>query len=243
MPIRLARAAALGGTLALAAPVPAQTPAGPARFEGTLVTISAAAEIEANNDEALASFYLEVQDADLARAQSQLNRRVAEGVATLKRADPDAQIETAGYSSYPIYAADGGRKIVGWRVRQGVSLRTTELASLPRTVAAAQQYLALGGIGFRLSRTARDRLDAELVRRAYANLNARIAAAAQAMGVPPARVRIEEIDFGARGDGPPIVPMARAMAMGRESVAEPGFDAGASTQRLDVTAKVRFLQP
>ena len=140
-------------------------------------------------------------------------------------------------------AAGGGRKIVGWRVRQSVNLRTTELATLPKTVAAAQQQLALGGIGFRLSRAERDRVDIELIRRAYANLSARIAAAAQAMGVPPARVRIEEIHFGARGDGPPIVPMARAMAMTAESVAEPSFDAGQSTQRLDVTAKVRLMQP
>lgn len=243
MPIRFVRAAAFCLALIAAAPVPAQTPAAPARFEGTLVTIFTAAEVEATNDEALASFYLEVQEADLARAQSQLNQRVAEGVATLKRADPKAQVETAGYGSYPIYAAGGGRKIVGWRVRQSVNLRTTELATLPKTVAAGQQQLALGGIGFRLSRAARDRLDAELIQRAYANLSARIAAAAQAMGVPPARVRIEEVNFGARGDGPPIVPMARAMAMTAESVAEPSFDAGQSTQRLDVTAKVRFLQP
>lgn len=245
MPTRFVRAAALCGALIAAAPVPAQTTAAPApaRFEGTLVTISTAAEIEATNDEALASFYLEVQDGDLARAQSQLNQRVAEGVATLKRTDPKAQVETAGYGSYPIYAAGGGRKIVGWRARQSVTLRTTELATLPKTVAAGQQQLALGGIGFRLSRAAREKLDAELIQRAYANLSARIAAAAQAMGVPPARVRIEEVSFGTRGDTPPIVPMARAMAMTAESVAEPSFDAGASTQRLEVTAKVRFLQP
>jgi predicted secreted protein len=244
MPIRFVRSGALCFALmTAAAPVPAQTPAAAARFEGTLVTISAAAELEATNDEALASFYLEVQDADLARAQSQLNQRVAEGVATLKRADPKARTETAGYGSYPIYAAGGGRKIVGWRVRQSVNLRTTELAALPKTVAAGQQQLALGGIAFRLSRAARDRLDAELIQRAYANLSARIAAAAQAMGVPPTRVRVEEVNFGARSEGPPIVPMARTMAMSAESVAEPSFDAGQSTQRLDVTAKVRFLQP
>ncbi|GAB4481325.1 MAG: hypothetical protein OHK0044_29750 [Burkholderiaceae bacterium] len=243
MPVRFVWAMVLGGALAADLPVAAQTPAAPARFEGTLVTIASAAEVEAANDEALASFYIEVQDADLARAQSHLNQRVAEAVATLKRADPKAQVETAGYASYPIYAAGGGRKIVGWRVRQSVSLRTAELATLPKTVAAAQQQLALGGIAFRLSRAARDRLDAELIRRAYANLNARIDAAAQAMGVPPARVRIEEINFGARGDAPPIMPMARAMAMSAEPVAEPSLDAGQSTLRLDVTARVRLLQP
>jgi uncharacterized protein YggE len=243
MPVRFAWAAAFCCGLAAAVPVAGQTPAAAARFDGTLVTISSAAEIEAANDEALASFFLEVQDADLARAQSQLNQRVAEGVAALKRADPAAQVETAGYASYPIYAAGGGRKIAGWRVRQGVSLRTTDLATLPKTVATGQQQLALGGIGFRLSRAARDRLDAELIQRAYANLSLRIAAAAQAMSVPPARVRVEEVNFGARGDAPPIVPMARAMAMGAEPVAEPVLDAGQSTLRLDITARVRFLQP
>ncbi len=244
MPIRFVRCGAVCIALTIAAAqVPAQTPVAPRRFEGTVVTISATAEVEATNDEALASFYLEVQDADLARAQSQLNQRIGEGVATLKRADPKAQVETAGYGSYPIYAAGGGRKIVGWRVRQSVNLRTTELTALPKTVAAGQQHLALGAIAFRLSRAARDRLDAELIQRGYANLSARIAAAAQAMGVPPARVRIEEVGFGARGEGPPIVPMARAMAISAESVAEPSFDAGQSTQRIDVTAKVRFLQP
>jgi predicted secreted protein len=243
MPIGFVRAISFGLALLIGAQAGAQTAGVPARFEGTLITLAAAAELETANDEALASFYLEVQDADLARAQSQLNQRVAEGVATLKRADPKAHIETAGYGSYPIYGAGGGRKIVGWRVRQSVSLRTTELAVLPKTVAAAQQQLALGGIAFRLSRAARDRVDAELIQRAYANLSARIATAAQAMGVPAARVRVEEIHFGARGDGPPLVPMARALASPAESVAEPTFDAGQSMQRLEVTAKVRFLQP
>jgi predicted secreted protein len=244
MSTRLIRAALLVLALATSHSVGAQPPAAPARFEGTLVLMTGAAEIEAANDEVLAMFHLEVQDADLARAQSQVNQRVSEGVAALKRADPRAQVETGGYGSYPVYASGGARKIVGWRVRQSVNLRTTELASLPKTVAAGQQQLALGGINFRLSRTAREKLEAELIRRALANLNARVSAAAQAMNVPAARVRIEEVNFGVRGgEGPPIVPMARMAPMAAEAVAEPSFDAGQSTQQLSVTAKVRFLVP
>jgi len=111
----------------------------PVRADGTLVLMTGHAEVEVGNDEALAQFYFETQDADLQRAQSLVNQRVAEGVAQLKRADPKALVETASYTSYPVYQPGTQRKLVGWRVRQGVSLRTSDLAALPGAVAAAQQ--------------------------------------------------------------------------------------------------------
>jgi uncharacterized protein len=222
----------------LACAQPALTPTRP---EGTLVVLSGTAEIEVANDEAVANLYAELQDADLARAQSIVNQRVADGIAQLKRADPKARIETAGYASYPIYARDPAKKVVGWRVRQNVMLRTGDLVALPRAIAGAQQQLAVAGLDFRLSRAARERVEGELIQRAIANLNARIAAAAQALDVPKARVRIEELDFGAGGERPPIVAMARSMqAAAAEGVAEPQFEAGRSVQQLSVTARVRF---
>ena len=223
----------------------AQTPpvAVPTRFDGPVVHMTGTAELELPNDEAFATFYLEVQDAELAKAQSLVNSRVAEGVAQLKRADPKAQIETAGYGSYPVYAAGGGRKITGWRVRQGVNLKTSDLANLPRTVAAGQAQLALGGIDFRVSKAAREKAEAELIQRAIANANARIAAAAQAVGVPAARIRLEELNFGVN-DGPrPPIAMMRAQAATTEAVAAPSFDAGQSMLQMTVNARARFIAP
>lgn len=214
----------------------------PARGEATLVLMTATAQIEAANDEAVVHFFAEVQDADLTRAQSQVNQRLAEASAQLQRADPRALLETAGYASHPIYSRDSGRRIIAWRVRQALTLRTTELAALPKAVAAGQQHLAVGGIDFRLSRAAREKVDGELIRQAIANLNARIDAAARALEVPKARVRIDELNFGTGFDRPEIVPMARALAQGAEAVVEPHFDAGRSTQQLALTAKIRFLR-
>lgn len=229
--------------LALAAgAVHAQT--APARFEGTTVLLTGAAELEIPNDEAVASLYLEVQDADLQRAQSLINQRVAEGVAQLRHMDPKAQIETAGYSSYPVYQAGTPRKQVGWRVRQNVTYHTTELATLPRAVAAGQQHLALGGIEFRLSRAARERIEAELIERAIANLTARLATAARTLNVPPERVRLEELNFGVAPPPMPVALRMRAEAMaGAASVEEPQLDAGRSLQQLTVTGKARLLLP
>jgi uncharacterized protein len=223
--------------LVSAQPTPAPTPA---RTDGTLVVMTGSAEMEVANDEAIANLFVELQDAELARAQSLVNQRAAEGVAQLKRGDPKAQIETGGYSSYPVYARDAAKKIVGWRVRQSVTLRTGDLAALARTVAGAQQQLALASLDFRLSRAARERVEADLIQRAIANLNARVAAAAQALEVPKARVRIEELNFAAVGERPPVMPMARAMVQSADAVAEPQFDAGRSLQQMAVTARVRF---
>src|SRR5512139_1789320 len=169
----------------VALPAIAQPVAPPPPNVGTLVIMTGSAEVELPNDEAVVNFFYEAQDADLTKAQGLVNQRVGDGTAALKRADPKAQVETSGYSSYPVYASGSARSIVGWRVRQGVMLRTENLAALPRTISSVQSYLALGGIDFRLSRAARDRVDAQLIQMATANLNARFATAADAMGGSP----------------------------------------------------------
>jgi predicted secreted protein len=239
-PVTTAIAAAMLVAALAAAPGFAQAPT--TRGEGTLLLMTGSAAVEVDNDEALAQFFFEAQEADLARAQSLVNQRVAEGVAQLKRADPKALVETAGYSSHPVYQPGTQRKLVGWRVRQGVSLRSSDLAALPRAVAAAQPHLALGGIEFRLSRAARSRVDAELIEQAIANLNDKVAAAARALKVPPERVRLEELNFGV---APPPVPRMRAemMASAAPPVEEPQLDAGRSLQQLTVTGRARLLPP
>lgn len=234
----------VAGAALVPALVQAQSPA-PAR-EGALILITGSAEIEVPNDEAQATFFVEHQETDVARAQSIVNQRVADGIAALKRADGKAQVESAGYHSYPVYqtgpSAQAGRKIIGWRVRQTVNLRTSDLAALPRAVAAAQQQLALGSIDFRLSRAARERVEGELIQRAVANLNARVAAAAGALQVPMARVRNEEVNFGVpQHERPPVPIMMRQSMAAADQVAEPQLEAGRTVQQLTVTAKVRFL--
>jgi predicted secreted protein len=225
--------------LLLSLPAAAQ-PAVPPPNAGTLVLMTGSAEIELPNDEAVVSFFYEAQDADLAKAQALVNQRVGEGTAALKRADPKAQIETSGYGSYPVYTT-GNRGIAGWRVRQGVTLRTENLATLPKTVAAAQSTLSVGGVDFRLSKAARESVEAKLIQQAIASLNARVAAAAQALGVPPNRARLEEVNFGVREGGPIPLGSPRMAAMASDAVPPPAFESGRSVERLAVTGKARLL--
>ncbi len=220
----------------------AQQPSLPLPPAGTLILMTGAAEVELANDEAVASFFYEAQDADLTRAQATVNQRVSDGTAALKRADPKAQIETSGYSSYPVYSSGSNRTITGWRVRQGLTVRTESLAALSKTVAAAQPLLALGGVDFRLSKAARDKVEAQLIQLAIANLNSRFAAAGQSMGVPSSRIRVEEINFGVREAAPPQpMMMMRSAMQSSDAVVPPVLESGRSIERLAVTGKARFL--
>jgi uncharacterized protein len=225
----------------VALPAIGQMAASPPPNVGTLVIMTGSAEVELPNDEAVVNFFYEAQDADLTKAQALVNQRVGDGTAALKRADPKAQVETSGYSSYPVYSGSSNRNIVGWRVRQGVTLKTDNLASLPKTVASAQSTLSVGGVDFRLSKTARERVEGQLIQQAIANLNARIAAAAQALGVPTSRVRMEEVNFGGREGGPIPVGAARMATMASDAVPAPTFEAGRSAERLMVSGKARLL--
>lgn len=237
----LAGISAITAALSIA-PVQAQPQSPAQRGEGTLLLMTGSAAVEIENDEALAQFFFEAQEAELPRAQSLVNQRVADGVAQLKRGDPKGLVETAGYTTYPVYQPGTQRKLIGWRVRQNVSLRTGDLAALPRAVAAAQPYLALAGIEFRLSRAARTKVEAELIEQAIANLNDKVAAAARALKVPPERIRLEELNFGV---APPPMPRMRAemMASSAPPVEEPQFDAGRSLQQMTVTGRARLLPP
>ena len=221
--------------------VAAQQTSLPLQPAGTLVLMTGAAEVELGNDEAVANFFYEAQDADLTRAQSTVNQRVSDGTAALKRADPKAQIETSGYTSYPVYSSGSNRTITGWRVRQGVTMRTENLAALAKTVASAQPTLALGGIEFRLSKAAREKVEAQLIQLAIANLNSRFTAAGQSMGVPANRIRVEEVNFGVREAQPPQPMMMRSAMQSSDAVVPPAFESGRSIERLTVTGKARFL--
>ena len=235
------RRLAFAALFAVVLPVGAQPVAPASSSAGTVVVMTGSAEIELPNDEAVVSFFYEAQDADLAKAQGLVNQRVADGTSALKRADAKAQIETSGYGSYPVYSGGANRNIVGWRVRQGVTLKTDSLATLPKTVAAAQSTLSVGGVDFRLSKAARERVDAQLIQQAIVDLNARVAAAAQALGVPANRIRLEEVNFGGRDGGPIPVGAARMATMSTDAVPPPTFESGRSVERLQVSGRARLL--
>ncbi|MBS0308165.1 MAG: SIMPL domain-containing protein [Proteobacteria bacterium] len=233
----------------------AWTPAqaqGVAQSNGTLAIVPAEGEVTLVNDEARTTFMLEERDADKAAAASRVNQKMKQGMELLKREDPQAKLKSYGYYTYPIYPEDSVRannkvrQPTSWRVGQYLEMKTLNLSSLPKTVAAAQKILALNGLQFGLSEAAIKKLDEQRIDAAYRNLTGRIAAIAKAMGRKPGDAVLESIDFEGSGAYAPAAGMVQGrMVLAREvekptQVEEPSFEPGDTTLHMRVVGKVRF---
>src|SRR5881398_1799318 len=89
--------------LALANQAQAQTTPAVATTAGTLVIVPAFGEVKHANDEATVTFSVEEQDKDRAAAQARVNQKMKQGTEIVRRADPQAELKTVNYYSYPVY--------------------------------------------------------------------------------------------------------------------------------------------
>ena len=224
---------------------------------GATVIVPAFGEVTAPNDQAVATLAIEEQDKDKAAAASRVNQKIKQGLEILKKEDPQAKLKTQGYYTYPVYPEDRPmppgvaakpRQPTAWRVGQYVQMTTTNIAALPKTVAAAQKVLTLNGLTFGLSPAATRKLDDARIAATYKNLNERIASIASAMGRPVTDAVLDTIDYegsGNYGGGPagaPAQASMRLMAKAEmdQSVAEPSFEPGETTLEMRVVGKVKF---
>jgi predicted secreted protein len=242
----------LAATLILAAQAHAQT--APATT-GTLVIVPAFGEVKHANDQATAIFLVEEQDKDKAAAASRVNQKMKQGIDILRKEDPQAVLKTQGYYTYPIYPDQRPlpngtvpRPVPsGWRVGNYVEMKTTNLAGLPKTAAAAQKILALNNLTFGLTPATLKRLDDQRIAATYLNLNERIASIAAAMGRKVSDAVLDTVDFEGSGNyasqREDMAAAAMSMRMakaGSPDVSEPTFEPGETTLQMRLVGKVKF---
>jgi uncharacterized protein YggE len=221
---------------------------------GTLVVVPAAGEVTHANDEAVLLLAVEEQDKDKNAAASRVNAKMKQGADIVHGSDPSAKLKTYGYYTYPVYpednpqrplAANVKRVAAAWRVGQTLEVKTTNLASLQKTAAAAQKVLQINGVQFGLSPALTKQLDDERIAATYRNLNERVASIARAMGKKPDDATIDTIDFEGSGnyagEERPQALMMRAKAPAQaQDMAEPSFEPGESTLQMRLVGKVKF---
>ena len=234
----------------------AQAPA-PASTAGTLVIVPANGEVRHANDQATVTFAVEEFDKDKAAAAARVNRKMKEGTEIVRRADPKAELKTQGYYTYPVYPEPPVQPLPasrvpvkpvpdGWRVGQYLEVKTTNLAELPKTAAAAQKVLSINGISFGLAPATEKMLDDRRIAETYRNLNERIASIARAMGRQPSEAVLDTVDFEGSGNyGGDRPEMASVMVSGSRMKAdnampEPSFEPGETTLQMRLVGKVKF---
>jgi predicted secreted protein len=226
---------------------------------GTLVVVPAFGEVKHANDQATITFAVEEHDKDKNAAAARVNRKMKEGTEIVRRADPKAELKTMGYYTYPVYpevppmpqpALRTPVKPVpiAWRVGQYLELKTTNLAELPKTAAAAQKVLQINNVNFGLSPELEKRLDDQRIAATYRNLNERIVSIANAMGRKPLDAVLDTVDFEGSGNyagdaqaaAAPMMMRMNAKREGMEEMPEPSFEPGETTLQMRLVGKVRF---
>ena len=237
------------------AQAPVQATAAPAT-SGTLVVVPAYGEVKHANDQAVMTFAVEEHDKDKAAAAARVNRKMKEGTEIVRRADPQAELKTMGYYTYPVYpevppmpqpASRAATKPVpiAWRVGQYLEVKTKNLDALPKT-AAAQKVLQINGVSFGLSPELEKRLDDQRIAATYRNLNERIVSIARAMGRQPSDAVLDTVDFEGSGNYVPEARAAAPMMMSRakqdmaDEMPEPSFEPGETTLQMRLVGKVKF---
>lgn len=225
---------------------------------GTMVVVPAFGEVKHANDQATVVFAVEEHDKDKNAAADRVNRKMKEGTEIVRRADPNAELKTQGYYTYPVYPEVPPQPVgrttqqpvkpvpIAWRVGQYLEVKTTNLAALPKTAAAAQKVLQINGVNFGLSPELEKRLDDQRIAATYRNLNERIVSIARAMGRQPTDAVLDTVDFEGSGNyaGDAAAPQAMMMRSAKREMAdemsEPSFEPGETTLQMRVVGKVKF---
>jgi predicted secreted protein len=197
-----------------------------------VITITASASGEVANDRMLAMLRAETDNADAARAASEVNARMARALSQAKSVS-GIDARTAGYSSYQISEPNRPPR---WRVSQTLALESSDFVALSALVSKLQgsDGLLLSGLSFTVSPSARHAAEDALTTQAIKSWQQRAQNAAHGFGAGDfhtGRVTIQTNDFGRPQ------PMFKAGGVAATSVAPVSVEGGTSEVTVTVSGE------
>ncbi len=201
--------------------------------------LSADATVQAPNDLASASAFVEVSGDDPAELARQANAVIAKAIETAK-AYPQVRTRSAGTQTWPIYGKSqslfGSNGIEGWRLRSSLALESADIAALSALVGKLQSTLAVASIDLAPSPETRRQAEDDALVAALKHFEARAALATRTLGRKH-RILDLRINTGSQFQPPPMV---RAAAMRSEAAPAP-IEAGHTNISVQVNGRVELI--
>lgn len=222
------------------APAMAQAVAYPA--PQNVVNLQAEASTEVAQDLLTLVMAATREGADAAQVQSQLRQALDAALTEARKAAKAGQLDvrTGGFSVSPRYAAKpgGGNLISGWLGRAELVLEGRDSAAIA-ALAGRISGLTVQHMGFSLSRSARDKAEAELAAQAISAFKQRAEKYAQAFGFASYSVREVAVGGGGSNPAPQLMRMTtRAMSAERDE-SQP-MEAGKSVVSVTVSGSIQM---
>lgn len=213
--------------------------------QGSELEMPATAQMSFANDKATLFFYVQSENSDLSQVQNEVNAKVAAGEKAIRDFSSIATIESAEYSTYPVWskAKEGeSAKIVGWTVRQGIKVTTEDVKGVASLVQVAQSAeLALNSVNFGLREETRQLADDKLLAAALEALNRRVQVTAEAMNLPSEAMRIKKINFEGNSPSAVYAPRFKAYALDAANAnTAPSFHVGETNLSMTIQAVIVF---
>lgn len=198
------------------------------------IALQGQAAMEVDNDTMHATLYVEDEDANPVRLADNVNKVVSEAVKAAK-AVLQVTTRTGGYQTYPVYDKT---RIVRWRARSELLLKSTDFKALSDLVGKLQSTLKLGGIYFSVSPEARKTVEDGLTTAAIEDFKRRADLVAQGFGARGYKVKDAAVN--ADGGMPPMPRPMMSMAKGAtlDSVQAPTMEAGTSRIAVNVSGTI-----
>ncbi len=193
-----------------------------------VVGLSASASVEVTRDLLSITFSTARDGADANAVQAQLKQALDAALAEAKKAAKPGQVDvqTGAFSIFPRYANSGssGRQTLsGWQGSAEVIVEGRDMAAIGQLVGRITT-MTVARVGYRLSREASQRVEADIAAEAIAKYRAKAAEYAKQFGY--AGYAIREVNVSADAAGPRPIQMARSastMSAPSEALAvEPG---------------------
>ena len=189
----------------------------PAAPVANQLSLSASATAEVTNDVLSIVFSTQREGADPALVQSQLTQALNTALTEARKAARPGQVDvsTGNFSVQPRYMPKG--EPTKWQGTVELRVEGKDFDALTKLVGRIQS-LSVSQVGYRLSREAREKAEAEVSTQAIARFRAQAEAYAKAFGF--ASVTLRAVELSTNASGPPM-PRLRAASADMAMAAAP----------------------
>ncbi|MBR0565846.1 SIMPL domain-containing protein [Azoarcus sp. L1K30] len=199
------------------------------------IELSVEASQPADNDLGIAELYAEQSGQNAAAVARQINLSIAAALDTARNY-PDIKAQSAGTSTWPVYAKNGGR-IEAWRMRSGIRLESRNSAALSELVGKLQEGLAVARIEMRPAAETRHKAADAAIVDALRQFEQRATLIASTLGK---RYRIHRLNVAETGARPLEFAKARGAVMMADSAPAP-VEAGDTNIDVTVSGSIELL--
>ncbi len=207
--------------------------------KGVELSVRGTAQLTVPNDRASMVFRLTSDAPTLKVATNLVIDQMNAAQSLVKSLSDTFELQTQGFQSYPVYGekkGDEAPKVIGWRVSQGLSVKTNDITQVSRVIEKVASTMALDHLSFGLKDETRKKLDEKLHQMAINDATQKAVWVAKSLGKDAKAVELKSLRFeGASLPRADYLMSAKAM---NSASAAPQIEAGTSQLQFSVTADV-----